>query len=178
MKMNETVKSLLESQPFAVVCLSVDLGNGEEALLLVKSSTDLIVSLREASAPVQFGWVVERTERGPALCSVIRVRDEAVGELAGEVYFDPADEADRELLKRLSTQARLRAAFLDENLGVAWLADIPWDEVRRLQVEQVCDRAEELLERTEDYSFEEAKALFQDRMPLGRILQMAFPKGQ
>ena len=56
------------------------------------------------------------------------------------------------------------------------MAETAWDEVRRLETEQVADRGEELLERTEDYDFEKAKALFQEAFPLGRLLERVLPR--
>ncbi|MHB8766365.1 MAG: hypothetical protein ACYDA8_18790 [Deferrisomatales bacterium] len=176
MRVSDELRQYLKSQPFAALCLVLDLGNGDEAVVVVKSTADLLAGLRAAGAAAEVGWVVERTPRGPVLCLVGRASAPEVGELAAEVYFDPADPADGELVALLAGQARLRVAFLDEELSSPWVAEVPWDEVRRLEAEQVWDRAEELLERVTDYDFEAAKEWFQEELPLGRLLARAFPE--
>ncbi|MDW7709149.1 MAG: hypothetical protein SCH98_01650 [Deferrisomatales bacterium] len=171
---NEEVKRFLRGRDFAVLCVVLDLGGGPEAVVVVKSTADLLAGLRLAQAPVEMGWALERTPHGPVLCLVVRCAGDGVGELAGEAYFDPADQEDLSLLERLAGQERVRAAFLDEELQPVWLAEEEWDEVRRLETEQVRDRLEELRERCRQYDFEAAKRAFQDELPLARLLDRVF----
>ncbi len=177
MKVTEEVRRYLKSQPFALLALPIDLGRGEEVVVLVKTRRDLAEALRERDAAVEAGWVVEETPRGPVVCWVVRAEAPSVGDLVGEVYFDPADPADMDLVRALAGQERVRAAFLDEALQPVWLTDLAWGEVRRLEAEQVRDRAEELLERAEEYDFDAAKDLFQEAHPLDRLLARLFPAG-
>ncbi len=176
MQLSDELKGLLETLPFAAVCLPLDLGRGPEAVLVVKATADLLGGLKAAEAPVAVGWVVEATARGPAVCLVLRAEAPGVGELAGELYFDPSDPGDDEALGLLAAQERLKVTLLDEDLHVAWVADVPWGELRRLEAEQVRDRAAELLERCPEYDLEAARALFQDAVPLDRLLARAFPE--
>jgi len=175
-RVNEEVKDFLRSQGFAVLCVELDLGQGAEAAIVVKSSRDVIDSLRERGAPVETGWWVAATPWGPVVCLVLRCRHPQVVELTGETYLDPAAGPDRSLLERLGTQERLRIVFLDEELSPAWLAEATWDEVRRLEAEQVADRAEELLERAEEVDFARAQEHFQQAEPLDRLLSRLFPE--
>ncbi len=175
MQVSDEVKAFLRTQGFAVLVLELDLGQGPEAVVVVKSTRDVVAALRERGAPVELGWVVERTEDGPVLCLVLRCEQEGVGELAGEAFFDPADPADLALLRRLATQERLRAAFLDEDLEPVWVAAVAWDDVRRLEADQVRDRAEELLEQAPGYDFARAKERFHRDVPLDRLLSRALP---
>jgi hypothetical protein len=174
MKVGEEVKGFLRGQDFAVLCLELDLGLGPEAVVVVKATGDLLARLRDARARVEVGWALERTTRGPALCLVVRCAAGGVGELAGEAYFDPGNEEELGLLERLAGQERLGAAFLDEELEPVWLAEAEWGEVRRLEAEQVRDRAEELLEWAQEYDFEAAKGIFQENLPLERLLARVF----
>ncbi len=174
MRVGEDVRRFLRGQDFAVLCLEIDLGLGPEGVVVVKATRDVLDRLRDARARVEVGWALEQTTRGPALCLVIRCAAGEVGELAGEAYFDPGDEGDVGLLERLAGQERLRAAFLDEELEPAWLAEAEWDEVRRLETEQVRDRAEELLERSQEYDFEAAKGMFQEDFSLEPLLARVF----
>ncbi len=166
----------LRQQSFAVLCLELELGRGPEAVVVVKSTGDVVGSLRERRAKVAAGWTVHGTAHGPVVSLVVRAGDDRVGELAGEVYFDVGSDEDQALLQRLAGQEVLRFAFLSEDLEPVWLAETAWDEVRRLETEQVTDRAEELLERTEDYDFEKAKTLFQEAFPLDRLLERVLPR--
>lgn len=175
MNVSDELKQYLRSQAFALLCLSLDLGQGEEALLLVKASRDGIAGLRAAAAPAEAGWVVERTDQGPVACLVLRIQHGDAGELSGEVYFDAADERDRELLGHLAAQPRLRVALFDEELDIAWLTEVPWGELQRLQVDQVRDRAEEFLERSGPRDFERAKELFQAALSHDQLLARALP---
>jgi hypothetical protein len=175
MQLSDEVRRFLEGASLAALCLSLDLGHGQEAVVVVKGTRDLLEGLRTASAPVGVGWVLEFTARGPVLCLAVRSSASGVGELLAEVYFDAADPADTLLLERLAAQRVLRIAFLDEEMAVAWVPELPWDEVRALEADQLRDRAEELWERTEDYDFEAAKEIFQHRLGLGGLEARAFP---
>lgn len=175
MQLPEEIRDFLEQTSFAVLCVAVDLGEGDEVVVFVKSSRDLTEALREASVPVQLGWVAESTPRGPCVCLVIQAKAPLVGEFVGETYFDPADEGDRRLLRLLAQQTRVQIAFLDEDLAIPWLVELPWDEVRRLEAEQVWDRAESWLERTRDYDFLAAKEFFQADAGLDGLVAKAFP---
>jgi hypothetical protein len=175
-RVNEELKDYLGSQGFAVLCVELDLGQGEEFVILVKSTGDVIGALRERGARVEVGWRVAPTPWGPVVCVVLRCRHPEVGELAGETYLDPGAPADRGLLDRLATQQRLRVAFLDEEVCPAWLAEAAWDEVRRLEAQQASDRAEELLERADTVDFARAQAHFQDAEPLDRLISRLFPE--
>ena len=174
MQVDEAFKEYLRGQAFAVMCLEMDLGIGGEAVLLVKASRDLVDGLREAKAGVRLGWLVEDTTTGPLLSLLFVCGQEGVGELAGESYFDIAAEEDHRLLDHLGRQERLNVAFLDEELEVAWFHSLPWPELRRLAAEQAADRAEELLERAENYDFEAAKEEQQQRLSLDQLLAKVF----
>jgi hypothetical protein len=173
-KVGEEVKGFLRERDFAVVCLELDLGSGPEAALVVKATGDLLADLRKAEALVEVGWAQGRTPDGPVACLVLRCFASGVGELAGEAYFDLSDEGDLGLLERLGGQERLRVAFLDEDLAPVWLAQAPWGELLRLEAEQVRDLAGELGERGAPYDFQAAKADFEERMPLDRLLARVF----
>ncbi|GAB6063785.1 hypothetical protein [Deferrisoma palaeochoriense] len=175
MRMAEEIREFLAEEPFAVVAVGLDLGQGEEAVLLVKTRRDVAEALKGAGAPVEAGWAVEATEHGPVACWLVRCEAPGAGELLGEVYFDPEDPADRDYLRRLAGQAEVRVGFLDEDLEPVWLAQLQWDEARRLEAEQVLDRLEELLERCESADFEAAKAAFQEAHPLDALVERLFP---
>jgi len=175
MQVSDEVKAFLRTQGFAVLALELDLGQGPEAVVVVKATRDVVGALRGREAPVEVGWLVERTDDGPVLCLALRCEEAGVGELAGEAFFDPADPDDLALLGRLATQERLRVAFLDEELEPAWVAALPWDEVRRLETDQARDRAEELLERAPGYDFARAKERFHRDVPLDVLLGRALP---
>ncbi len=175
MELHEEVRAFLEAQAFAVVCLDLDLGRGPEGVVVVKASADLISGVKGEARRVDTAWIVERTESGPVLCLLVRVGKGGVGELAGEAYFDPGDQEDLSVLRRLLAQDRLFVAFLDETLVPAWTAELPWDEVKRLGVEQALDRAEQLLEETEIYDPDRARRSFQADFSLDRLLSRAFP---
>lgn len=175
MRVNPEILEFLRQSPFAALCLELDLGRGPEAVVVVKSTADLLASLRERQAKVSAAWAVHPTAHGPVVCLAVRAGEEARGELGGEVYFDVADEEDLSLLRRLAGQTALRFAFLSEELEPAWLAEAPWDEVRRLETEQVTDRAEEFAERAEELDFEKAKAVFQEAFSLDRLLERTAP---
>lgn len=177
MQLSEELKAYLEEVPFAALCVALDLGHGEEAVLVVKASGDLLSSLREAKAPVKAGWIVEATDQGPVVCLLVRSESPGVGELLGEVYFDASSPEDREMLDHFGRQEAIRAVFLDDDAKAVWSAEIPWDEVRRLEAEQVADRAEELLERAETYDFAAARDGFQEEVPLDRMVARAFSAG-
>ena len=172
----ESLKRHLGAQSFAALCIGMDLGQGTEPVLIVKSSRDLLHSLRAARAEPEVAWLIHRTDLGPVVCLVVRTQAEGVGSLAGETYFDPAGEGDRELLGSMTSRTRLRVVFLDEDMEIDWVAEIPWDEVRRLETEQVIDRAEELIESAKNYDFLKAKESFQDSVPLDQLLARAFPQ--
>ncbi len=166
MRIDEQVRAYLKSLNFAVLCVAVDLGAGDEGLVVVKTTGDAIEALKGASARVEVGWIAEPTGAGPVVCLVVRAGAHSTGELVGEVYFDPENDDDLALLETVAGQQRLRVAFLDEDLEPGWLAEVPWDEWRRLQVEQVRDRAEQLLEQAEAYDFDAARDAFQERFTL------------
>jgi hypothetical protein len=173
----EEVKAFLRERDFAVLCLELDLGSGPETALVVKATGDLLAGLRKAEAPVEVGWAQGRTPDGPVACLVLRCAATGVGELAGEAYFDFSDAGDLVLLERLGRQERLRVAFLDEELSPVWLAEVPWGELLRLEAEQVRDLADELGERGAPYDFQAAKADFEERLPLDRLLARVFGEG-
>lgn len=175
MQFREELKAFLREQPFVALFVNVDLGEGEEAVLLLKSTADLIDGLRNAKAAVELGCVSELTESGPVICLVVRVGAPDVGELVGEVYLDPGDEEDQALLERLRSQEGLRAVFLDEDLGVTWLTRLTWGELQRLEVEQAQDRGTFWMERTDSADFERARAMFQEVWSLDRLLARLFP---
>lgn len=175
MRVTDEVKSFLEAASFAVVCVTAELESRNETVVLVKSSRDLIDSLRSAGARVEVGFVDERTDRGPVLCLVLRAAGSGSGDLVGETYFDPTDEADARLFEQLGAQEILRVAFLDENMDLCWAAEVPWPELRRLEAAQVWDQAEGWLEDVESYDLEAAKELFQNSSGLDRLLERAFP---
>lgn len=175
MQLSDELRSYLEQAPFAALCVALDLGHGREAVLVVKSTGDLLESLRAAAAPVDTGWAVEETPHGPVVCLLVRCAKERVGELLGEIYFDAASPDDREMLELFGSQAVVRAVFLDEDAKAVWSAEVGWDEVRRLHAEQVADRAEELLERAEACDFAAARIAFQEQLPLDRLVARAFP---
>ena len=177
MKVSGDVFRYLKNEAFVLVALPLDLGAGEETVLLVKTRRDFVEALREKNAPVRAAWSVENTGRGPVVCWLVRAEDPSVGDMVGEVFFDPADPDDVRMLDLLASQERVRVAFLDENLEPVWLADLDWDEVRRLEADQVRDRAQELLERAEDYDFEAAKGLFQEAHSLDALVERLFPEG-
>ncbi|MBI5014920.1 MAG: hypothetical protein HZB55_05435 [Deltaproteobacteria bacterium] len=174
MQLSEEVREFLEAASLAALFVPLDLGRGEEAVLVVKSTRDVLEGLKAASPPIELGWVLEPTERGPALCLAVRVRSPGIGELLAEVYFDVTDPADGNLLERLASQTRLQAALLDEEMDVVWVAEVPWDEVRALESDQMRDRAEELAERTEAYDFESARSLVHETVSLEQLAARAF----
>ena len=174
MQLSDELRSFLEGVPLAALSVALDLGHGPEAVLVVKSTRDLLGALRGAAAPVDAAWVVENTDHGPVACFIVRVRAPQVGELLGEIYFDASSPPDLEMLGLLVGQENVRAVFLDDDVSVSWVAEVPWDEVRRLEAEQVADRIEELLERSPSADFEAAKRSFQDEFPLDRIVSRAF----
>ncbi|NTU59931.1 MAG: hypothetical protein HGA98_02605 [Deltaproteobacteria bacterium] len=174
MQISEELKAYLDSVSFAALCTELDLGHGPEAVLVVKSTEDALTALRDHGARVELGWVVEATDAGPVVCLVLRARAEGVGDLVGEIYFDPSSAEDRETLSRFQRQDAVRAVFLDEESAAVWTASVAWDEIRKLEAEQVDDRAEELLERAEHVDFDEARAAFQGSVPLEALLARAF----
>lgn len=175
MQFHEEVRAFLEAQAFAVVCLDLDLGRGREGVIVVKASGDLLSGLDRSQARIDTGWIVENTESGPILCLLVKVGGEGVGELAGEAYFDPADDEDLAMLRRLAGQERLFVVFLDEAIAPVWTVEVAWDELKRLEVEQALDRAEELLETSEIYDPERARNTFQRSFSLDQLLSRAFP---
>lgn len=174
MQLPEEVRRFLEESALAALCFPVDLGAGAEAVLVVKAAGDLIGALREVDAPVETGWVVEGTSRGPVVCLAVRATAPDVGELLAEVYFDVLDPADEQLLQSLASQEGLRTVFLDEEMAVAWAPRLAWSEVRRLEADQVRDRAEEFAERCEECDFGAARELFQEAVALAGLEARAF----
>jgi hypothetical protein len=175
MQISEELRAFLEAAPFAVVCVPLDLGTGDEAAVLVKSTRDAIEGLRGADARIEVGWAVESTERGPVVCLLFRTAGEGAGDLVGEAYFDPSDEGDRRLFELLSRQEVLRVGFLDEELSIGWVRELAWGELRRLEADQVRDRAEQWLESMPEYDFDSARELFQERFALDELLERVFP---
>ena len=98
MELGEEVRAFLEDATFVTLCLPVDLGRGEEAIVVVKASGEVLEGLRDAGADVAVGWVVEDTARGPVACLVVRATAPGLGELDGEAYFDVGDQGDWNLL--------------------------------------------------------------------------------
>jgi hypothetical protein len=169
MMMSEELKQHFEASPFALVCVTLDLGAGPETVLLVKSSKELIAGLKEAKAPVRVGWLVQKTEAGPVPCLCLLAEAGGVGELMGEVYFDLLDDNDRVAFQALGGQARFKVALYDEDMELGWLADAAWGDLERLYAEQAFDRAEELLEKAEAPDFYRARELFQELVSLERL---------
>ena len=175
MQVDEAFKEYLRTQPFTVVCLKMDLGAGDETVVLVKAGRDGVEGLRAADAPARLGWLVENTDTGPVLCMLFDCKAAGVGDLVGESWFDVAEPEDRSLLQRLASQERLNLAFVGEELEVIWFRQLPWSELRRLEVEQALDRAEELLERADNHDFEAAKEELSQHMSLDQLLGRVFP---
>jgi hypothetical protein len=157
---------------FAVICLRLDLGAGEEGVLLVKSTGELLEGFRKASAKPDVGWIVEGSEYGPVVCLCLHCVSEA-GEILGESCFDVFDEGDASLLELVSRQKRLKVAMYDEKLELVYMTDARWDELLQIVAQQVLDRAEELAEKTENPDFSRAIEHFQSVVSLERIAEAA-----
>lgn len=175
MEISEELKSYLDSVSFAALCTVLDLGHGPEAVLVVKSTEDVLISLREGGAVVELGWVFEATDEGPVVCLVLRAQASGVGDLLGEIYFDAASKDDRDALGLFAVQDKVRVVFLNEETTASWTSEVPWEELRNLESEQVADRAEALVEKLGQCAFEDAKSHFQERVPLDKLLARAFP---
>ncbi|TAL18243.1 hypothetical protein EPN96_02860 [bacterium] len=157
---------------FAVVCLRLDLGAGEEGVLLVKSTGELLEGFKKASAIPAVGWIVEGSEHGPVVCLCLHCISEA-GEILGESCFDVFDEEDASLLALLSQQNRLKVAMYDEKLELVYMIGARWDEVMQILTQQVLDRAEELAERTATPDFSKSIEHFQSAVSLEMIAEAA-----
>ncbi len=170
MKLSEELKSYLDQAAYALVCVTLDLGNGSETVVIVKSTADLIDGLAKAKATVGVGWLVEQTDQGPVACMCIKCADDNTGELVGETYFDLINEDELDTLEGLVNQPRLKVAMFDEEMDLKYLADARWGALEQLYAQQAFDRAEELMEKTEVYDFEKARDLFQDKVNLEKLV--------
>ncbi len=158
---------------FAVIIAKLDLGEGTEAIVLVKSTKELLDGLKSSKAVPAVGFITEKTEAGPVVCLALACEAPSVGELLGEAYLDIFEEGDEELLKMMAAQPRLRVAMYDEELSLAYLTQTPWGEISRLSAEQALDRASELAEKTKNPDFDRALDLFQSKVPVEAIAAAA-----
>jgi hypothetical protein len=169
MRFSDDLKQYLESVSFAVLCVTLNLGDGEEVLVIVKSTKDLIGKLKGAAAPVRLGWLVEPSEAGPVLCMCIKSRVKGVGELMGECYLDPLSLDDIEQLEQMCQQEQLKVAFFDEDMEIAWVATPGWTMIDRLYAEQSLDKARALSEDVTAPDFQQALDTFKETVPLERL---------
>ena len=174
MKLSEEIKEYLNAAEFAFLCLKVDLGGGEENILIVKSTGDLLRGLKEENAEVRVGWIAEATEAGPVVCLTLVSRSKSSGELVGETFFDVFLDEDYEALKEILSQPRLKVAMFDENMDVAWLAEAIWGELERICAEQALDKAEEAASKVEKPDFTRARELFQEKVPMDTLVSSAY----
>ncbi len=174
MKLSDEIQDYLKQSPFALIIVKLDLGKGEEGLIIVKGSDDLLMALKEDEAEVNVGWLVEQTDFGPVACMTLVSGSEKTGRLVGESYFDIFGEEDRTMLELLASQERLKAAMFGEEMNLCYLADVEWRDLDRLMVEQVADRAEELGERADELDFTKAKELFQEEFSLDILAESVF----
>jgi hypothetical protein len=175
MLLSDEVKGFLAATSFAVVCVAAELEGRQQPVVLVKASRDGVEALRAAGAGAEVGLLAERTARGPIVCLVFRLEAEGAGQLVGETYFDSADPEDARFFELLESQELLRVAFLDENMEMVSVFELPWSELRRLEAAQTWDRAEEWLEGTESYDFDAARELFQASTRLDALVARALP---
>lgn len=144
MELNPEIKKHLEESALALVPVALDLGGGEEFLLLAKSSADVLRELKANDAPPKIGWFVRATAFGPVACLVIDLGDGHKVSFTAECFFDPVDEEDFKLLNLAARGEALKAAFYDEEMELVWLARIPQGELERLATSQAVDRADDL----------------------------------
>lgn len=173
MKLDEGVKNYLETASFALIMVMVDLGAGEEPVIFLKSTRDVLQGLKEAAAPLKAAWVVDRTGNGPVACLAVSAEVEGVGGFSGEIYFDPFEEVDLEIMNRAASAERIMAAAFDEEMGLVFLSGLKWDELERLEASQAADRAEELAENALldglELDFDRAMAAFKEKWPLKKL---------
>jgi hypothetical protein len=172
MQISDEIKSYMESVPFGMLAVKLDLGAGLESVILVKSTRDLLSSLREKKAAVNIGWVVNPTEAGPVACMCLTSTGDGIGELVGELYFDVLIDEELEMIETIGTQERLMAALFDEEMDLVWATEIKWGDLAQLYAEQAGDRARELGENATregvHADFKKASELFRDEVPLKR----------
>ncbi len=176
MRFSEELKQHLESVSFALMCVTLDLGEGEEVLVVVKSTNDLIGKLKGAAAPVQLGWVSEPTESGPVVCMCLKSHVEGVGELLGECYFDPLSLDDIKQQQQMCEQQQLKVAFFDEEMEIAWVANLSWGVIDRLYAEQTLDRGRSLGDLIDEPDFERALEIFKEQVSLERLAASFLPE--
>lgn len=173
MRINDEVKKYLEEARFAALAVGQDLGRGEEPVLLVKSTGDVLKALKEKNAPVRAAFAVDSTEKGPVACMLVTSTAEGAAGFAGEIYFDPLDDADYALLLSMGEAPRLVAALFDEQMNLVRAPEIEWDDIMRLLAAQAADRGDELAERALLYGietdFEVAVGLFREKWPLEKL---------
>lgn len=176
MQINEDVKNWLKEASFAMTPVKLDLGKGEEAVILVKSTKDVINSLKGAKAPVRIGWVVLPTGKGPVACLCLNAESAGVGSIFAESFLDPVADTDYSLIQSIGGQERVKAAFFDEEMEMLWAPDVEFGAIERLLAEQAADRADELAERAMlfnlELDFQEAVQFFQTEMPLEKLLEI------
>lgn len=171
MQLTDELRDFLADASFALLCVELDLGAGEpELVILLKSSGDILAELKEVRAEARVGWMAEETQWGPVVCLVFHCEAQGAGDLMGEIYFDVSDRDDRAMLRTLACQTRLKAAMFDEEMELAYLADVARTETDRLFAEQALDRAEALLETAEQLDFDLARDRFQERFGLEELL--------
>ncbi|PLX41554.1 MAG: hypothetical protein C0608_05300 [Deltaproteobacteria bacterium] len=174
MKLSEEIKEYLKGAEFAFLCLKMDLGGGEENILIVKSTGELLRGLKGENAEVRVGWLTEATEAGPVICLTLVSKSSASGELVGETFFDVFEDEDYDALKDILSQPRLKVAMFDEGMEVAWLAEAVWGELERICAEQALDKAEEAAGKVENPNFSLARELFQEKVPMDTLVASAY----
>lgn len=173
MKLDPELVEYFKEAGFAVILAKVDLGEGGETVVLVKSTSELIMGLKNVGAKPSAGFLTEKTEAGPVVCLAMACEAPGVGELLGETYLDIFDEMDTALLESLAVQKRLKMAMYDEELSLAYLAELTWGDIERLSAEQSLDRAEELAEKTAEADFDRALDIFQSSVSVETISMIA-----
>lgn len=144
MELNPEIKKHLEESDMALVPVALDLGSGEEFLLLAKSTGDVLREVKANDAPPKVGWFVRATDFGPVACLVIDLGDGHQVGFTAECFFDPVEEEDFRLLALAAESEALKAAFYDEGMELVWIARIPLGELERLAACQAVDRADDL----------------------------------
>ena len=114
MQISPEIKEYLETAGFSILPVRFDLGRGEEVVLLVKATRDILAQLKKTGAKARTGWQVRQTAHGPVVCLLLGITGGEGCELLGESYLDPVDDSDFELLTLLSNQKALKAALYDE----------------------------------------------------------------
>lgn len=177
MELDEGVKNYLETAGFALIMVLVDLGAGDEPVIFVKSTRDVLLGLKEADAAINSAWVVDPTECGPVACLAVTSLASGKGGFSGEIYFDPFEEGDFEMMNRSGPAERMMLAAFDEEMELVFLSRLKWGELYRLAAEQAADRAGELAERALadglEIDFHRAMELFKEKWPLEKLEKLA-----